>query len=138
MIVAAIPSRWLATRIGSDARAHHWNVLASSAVITGLLASGGATRLPGVCLCRWLFGVPCPFCGATHAATAALQGDLAGAFALHPVGAAAALVLAMQVPWRVLRLADGVPMSPRAGARPQRAWHALLVATAMIDWIVRL
>jgi hypothetical protein len=48
------------------------------------LAAALALRLP-VCPTASLMNVPCPGCGLTRATVAALTGDLAQAFALHPL-----------------------------------------------------
>ena len=37
------------------------------------------------CPIRWLFHIPCPFCGMTRAHLAALRLDFAAAFAYHPL-----------------------------------------------------
>ena len=83
------------------------------------------------CLWRRATGVPCPTCGATRAALAALDGRLADAFLLNPMvvlGAAAASV------WLAVRLGLGrrpaVHLSP-AGRRA--AWCVLAGAVAL-NW----
>lgn len=51
------------------------------------------------CPIRWLTGIPCPGCGLSRAYLALLRGDLAGAFAFHPLFWAVP-VLILAVLWR--------------------------------------
>ena len=53
------------------------------------------------CIFRGLTGVPCPTCGTTRAATAFLNGELAGAFAANPLAALAGLILLSVHRWRL-------------------------------------
>jgi hypothetical protein len=47
---------------------------------------------PLVCPFRWLTGVPCPACGATHAFAALVDGHLAASLAFHPAVAPGCLI----------------------------------------------
>ncbi len=48
----------------------------------------------GMAPCGWpeVYGIPCPTCGCTTAATQVVHGDVFGAFVTQPFGAAVALV----------------------------------------------
>lgn len=74
--------------------------LASAVAAVSLL---GLDRLP-VSLCGWkaFFGFPCPTCGSTRALACLAHLDLAGAFAMNPLAASAALLVAC---WAALDLA---------------------------------
>ncbi|MEI8353595.1 MAG: DUF2752 domain-containing protein [Lentisphaerota bacterium] len=58
----------------------------------------------GVCLFRWVFGVDCPGCGITRSAMALLNGDVIGAFRLHPAGPLVVSLIALIVAYLVLAL----------------------------------
>lgn len=65
-----------------------------------LVFGAGGVGLPdawSICLARRTFGLACPGCGMTRAMIALLQGDLAGAFRLHPL--APVLALEASVVW---------------------------------------
>jgi hypothetical protein len=47
---------------------------------------------PVVCPFRWITGLPCPACGATHAFAALLNGHLAASLAFHPAVAPGCLL----------------------------------------------
>ncbi|MBO7483475.1 MAG: DUF2752 domain-containing protein [Kiritimatiellae bacterium] len=104
------------------------------------LAAAGALILAAhfagfaICPVKRLFGVPCPTCGATRAALAALGGDVAGAFAMQPLAMFALLVAA---PVALLCTAAlGRERTLRAAGRIFRsplAWTAL-AAAVLANW----
>ncbi|MEA2139058.1 MAG: hypothetical protein QOG56_2208 [Solirubrobacteraceae bacterium] len=128
--------------------------VATSATVTlgatGVLSAGFA-GLP-TCLLLATTGVPCPFCGLTHAVAELGAGHLSTAIALHPLAPLAAL-LALAVPVALARRRTlAVPLPParrRTLARPlpparprsltvpaAALWS--LAALVLATWIVRL
>ncbi len=73
-------------------------------------------------------GLACPLCGMSHATVALGAGDVAGAFAFHPLFP---LVLAF-VLWGGWRMARGRPLAVRGRALPL----AGLLAGIAVVWIV--
>jgi uncharacterized protein DUF2752 len=69
-----------------------------------------------------LFGLPCPGCGLTRAASALLRGDFAGAIRLHPLTPLVVPLAAVMVSREALRFVRGGPPALRAedGARERR------------------
>lgn len=62
---------------------------------TALHPGGGSP-----CLFRWLTGMPCPACGAGRSLRAlCVEGDVAGAFLLNPLGLVLAVMLAVVPVW---------------------------------------
>ena len=92
---------WSLSRVAPDGRGH------------------GTHEQLGMDPCGWsiVYGIPCPTCGCTTAATQLLHGDVFGAFATQPFGAALALI----------GLLAGV-----------HAWMCLLRTRSFVDVIVRL
>ncbi len=92
-------------------------------------------RLPIVlCYVKALTGLPCPTCGSTRAVGRLFELDLAGAFAMNPLTAAAALALAA---WALAdlallgrRQALSVEVAPRAGTLLRVA----AVAAIVLNW----
>lgn len=111
-------------------------VLASPLLGISILATitpGGDPRT--FCPFALLTGTACPGCGMTRAASALVRGDLAGAFALHPLVLAIGIELMLAWGWFVLRRAG------RVGPISDRALNLILAVTALslvAVWMVRL
>ena len=127
MIVAALPSRWLARRIGDAERARHANILVTSFLLLGLLAMPGAAALPGYCLLRTLLGSNCPFCGVTRSMALALHGRLAVSWQVHPAGLLVVAILLVQLPLRAAVLGGRVALPYTRERRVARAVNAAVV-----------
>ncbi|MDX6681981.1 MAG: hypothetical protein QOG94_2020 [Solirubrobacteraceae bacterium] len=125
---------------------------------TGVL-SAGFVGLP-TCLLLATTGVPCPFCGLTHAVAELGAGHLSTAIALHPLAPLAAL-LALAVPVALARrrplavpparrrtlavpparrrtLAVPLPPARRLTLTVPAAALWSLAALVLVTWIVRL
>lgn len=115
-------------------------VLALAALLQVTAARDGVTilgwQLPEVCGAKRFLGVSCPGCGLTRSFVVGVRGDLAGAFALNPVGLLLLLLTAAQVPYRAARLAGWI-RRPRLAARPW-AFTLALVAALTLTFVVRL
>jgi len=109
--------------------------LAAVAIVVAIGAAAPASWRAAVlddapgCLFRAATGLPCPFCGMTHATVALGAGDLAAAHAAHPL----ALVVLLATVGLLAVVAGGHADRLLRGRRP----IALLVAIAAI-WAVRL
>jgi hypothetical protein len=110
----------------------YWGATAAAAILAAPFASRAASLVPG-CLFRSLTGLPCPTCGATHAALALSRLDLAGAVAINPLAAAAAIAfLAGGLIAGVAALA-GRPL--REPARYGPGVRLGLLAAVAMNWI---
>ncbi len=105
--------------------------LFAGAALAGLVLSVLLFWKRGIgCPIRYLTGVPCPGCGMTRAWLSALHGDLAAAFAYHPLFWAVPLAVALAL--------------ARVAARQKSIQRALNIALAAIAaativlWIIRL
>ncbi len=105
--------------------------LFTGAALAGLALSGLLFWKTGIgCPIRYATGVPCPGCGMTRAWLAVLHGDLAAAFAYHPLFWAVPLAVALAL--------------ARVAARQknfQRAFDIALAAIAVAFialWMIRL
>jgi hypothetical protein len=79
-------------------------------------------------------GLPCPACGSTRALGRLFEMDFAGAFAMNPLAAAAALVL---VPWAVADLAlltRGRALDAEIGPGAGRGLRIAAVAAVALNW----
>ena len=120
-----------------------WARRAGGALALGALVAGASHF--GLVLCPWaaLFGLPCPGCGLTRAASLLVQGEWHAALALHPLSP-------LLVPLVAAALLDAVlePLSPAqpaaARARLRRcverwqgpaAWALLLIVLGV--WLAR-
>ena len=137
MVIAVLPARWLSRHVGDAERARHLNVLVSSVGVLAALAVSGADALPGTCLFQLLAGHPCPFCGMTHAVSAAVLGHLHESWSLHPVGPFVFAVLVVQLPLRAAALARWIDLRWRRVASLERAVAAAIVAGCLAVFVVR-
>jgi len=92
-----------------------------------------------LCLVARVFHVPCPGCGMTRAAVAMAHGDVAGAFALHPLSLVlvplAIAVAAVQVA-RYVRTGSAWNAAPLS--RGTELASAALVLLLLGVWVARL
>lgn len=96
-------------------------------------------RLPQMCSMSRMFGIDCPGCGLTRSFVLAADGRLAVAFAIHPVGTIAFILLVVQIP---LRLWQGWhAMSRRSELRTgavEAIIAAMLVGAAFLWWAAKM
>ena len=62
-------------------------------------------ELPYRCVSREVLGFSCPGCGLTRAFVLTAHGSPILATEVHPLGAVGWLAIAVQIPWRVWRIA---------------------------------
>jgi hypothetical protein len=92
--------------------------------------------LPQTCASRAWFGRRCPGCGLTRSIIHLAEGDWGASWQDHRLGGLMAVVIAFQIPYRVLSLRrpDRLLIGPR--------WQALLgyalIALLMGNWLVDL
>lgn len=120
-------------------------ILGLAALLQVTPARDGVTvlgwQLPELCSAKRFFDLSCPGCGLTRSFVVGVRGDLAGSFALHPVGALLLLLTAAQVPYRAARLLGLLrPSTPVTG----RTWliplalGAAITLTFVVRIVVRL
>lgn len=114
-----------------------------SAATTATAALGAAGVLGAsftgapTCLFAAATGVPCPFCGLTHGVAQLGAGDVEAALALHPLSPLAA-VLALVVPFALLRRRSLANAHPRRSLLVAPAALAGVTGIVLMTWIVRL
>lgn len=94
----------------------HWIMLGTAAAVLVLAtalrvdAAGQVVDaffglpLPDACTFRRVTGVPCPGCGLTRCFICLMRGDVARAWGYNPSGLLLFVVVAAQVPYRMLQL----------------------------------
>jgi hypothetical protein len=126
-------SRRHPTRRNAPSRALglYWGTVAAALLFAAPLAPRAAAFLPP-CAFRSLTGLPCPTCGATHAAIALSRLDLAGAVSSNPLAVVAAIAFFAGGIVAGIGALAGRPLSePTLGPR---ARLTAIVAVA-INWI---
>ena len=81
--------------------------------------------------------IRCPFCGMTTSFSYAMHGELGKAFVAHPAGPLFVLIVALQIPYRLLLLVGKRPLFADKPRASERVWQALLVL-AILGWLIRL
>lgn len=89
--------------------------------------------LPELCGSRSLFHVDCPGCGLTRSILSLAHGDWERSLAFHRIGWVMALVIVLQIPYRIYRLHELKSRVPEV-RWPQWFGHCL-VALLMINWL---
>jgi len=132
----------------SRLRERHWSVLAISLAVIGLAyclevtesqrvaVSGWAGfPVPELCSSRMLFGVSCPGCGLTRSFVHLAHARVAESLAAHRVGWILALVIVLQIPYRIHALRQ----SPIGGLHSHwpRWVSAALIVMLIGNWILR-
>ncbi len=91
---------------------------------------------PGLCQSRVWFGWDCPGCGLTRSFIHLAHGDIAASLAVHRVGWLVALLVVLQVPYRLwaVHSADGRPLGQRA------PWVIvwLLIGLLVANWVAQI
>jgi hypothetical protein len=107
-------------------------VLLAAAPLAPLVAGG----LPA-CPLKSFTGVPCPGCGTTRAALALARLDVAAAFAVSPLAAAAwcGLIAGGLVAGARALAGRPVPSWPRFGRGGEIAWRVAVVGVLAANWV---
>lgn len=88
-------------------------------------------RMPVLCLFRRITGLPCPTCGSTRAALAALDGRPLDAISLNPL---LPLAFALLGAWIVLRVGFGRDVVLRLGRTGRIALWTIVALLVLADW----
>ena len=92
--------------------------------------------LPTLCVSRWL-GFECPTCGLTRSVVSLMAGDLNRSLAFHHFGWLIVLLILVQIPYRLTRIAlpdRRFPALERAGIAMAMITGALVI----LDWLARI
>jgi hypothetical protein len=92
--------------------------------------------LPQICASRAWFGLRCPGCGLTRAIIHVAEGDWGASWQDHRLGGLMAVVVAFQIPYRVLALRR--PDRPLIGPGWQAWLGYALIALLVGNWLVDL
>ena len=92
--------------------------------------------LPQTCFSRSWLGLKCPGCGLTRSFIHLAEGDIDASWRSHRLGALMAVVIAIQVPYRLLAMRRlGGPLLP---PRWQAAFAYALIALLLGNWLLEL
>jgi hypothetical protein len=92
--------------------------------------------LPQTCASRSVLGLKCPGCGLTRSIIHLAQGDWRASWRDHRLGALMALVIALQIPYRLLALHQ--TSRPVIARRWRTVLSYVLVALLVGNWLVDL
>ena len=92
--------------------------------------------LPQACFSRSWLGLPCPGCGLTRSIIQLAQGNWRASWQEHRLGAFMAVVITLQIPYRLLALRR--PDRPLLTDRWQAALGYALIAVLVGNWLVDL
>jgi hypothetical protein len=92
--------------------------------------------LPQTCASRSWFGVRCPGCGLTRSIIHLAEGDWWASWHAHRLGGLMAVVIALQIPYRLLALRQ--PDRPLIAPRWQAAMAYALIALLLGNWLLDL
>ncbi|MGP0069855.1 MAG: DUF2752 domain-containing protein [Isosphaeraceae bacterium] len=126
---------------------HHRQMLAAACAVAilafmlvevpdGRIAVRGFTRfpLPKACMSRTILGLKCPGCGLTRSIIHLVEGDWRASWHSHRLGGLFAVLIALQIPYRLLALRR--PDRPVIPARWLVVSAFLLVAMLLGNWLI--
>jgi hypothetical protein len=113
-----------------------WGAVAVALVALSPLAPRFARAAPA-CPVKTFAGIPCPGCGTTRAALALADLDLAAAFAVSPLAAAAwcGLILGGFAAGALAFSGRGVPALPKPTAAGDWAFRIAVVGAVAANWV---
>jgi hypothetical protein len=128
---------------------YHWVMLALSLaviVLACLLSVRGDQRvefgvlhgwpIPELCQSKALFGIDCPGCGLTRSFIYLAHGDVAASYQRHRLGWLLAIVVLLQIPYRVWAIRSG--SAAPLGTRLPWVGMWIVVLLLMANWIAKL
>lgn len=89
--------------------------------------------LPELCGSRALFGIECPGCGMTRSILSLARGDWERSLEFHRIGWVMALVIVLQIPYRIYRLHELKSKVPNS--RWPMWFGNCLIALLLINWL---
>jgi len=134
----------------TESAGYHWSLFAICTGVlllgvflqldgrTGVRLPGESIPLPEICLTKRMFHQDCPGCGLTRSVISTMRGDLRGAYAFHPVGPLMFLLIAAQIPYRLvaiwrLRSNRDAPYVPGGFMM-----LGFVLGAMIVQWIVRI
>jgi uncharacterized protein DUF2752 len=99
---------------------------------------GFGSSLPTLCMLKREFGVDCPGCGLTRCFVSMGHGQVASAWAYHPIGIAFFALLVAQIPFRLYQIQRLRRGRPELAHWTQWALLWLLVVALLGQWILRI
>ena len=99
---------------------------------------GFDTSLPTLCMLKREFGIDCPGCGLTRCFVSMGHGQVAAAWAYHPIGIAFFALLVAQIPYRLYQIRRLRQGHPELAHWTQWALLWLLVAALLGQWFWRI
>jgi hypothetical protein len=95
-------------------------------------------ELPEVCWWRRCTGVDCPGCGLTRSFVSLAHGDLSAAMHYHPLGVVLFVLVAAQLPYRLMQLARLARGHPPWTHPLLAAVLWLVTAGLLAEWLVKM
>jgi hypothetical protein len=89
--------------------------------------------LPQACASRALFGLRCPGCGLTRSIIHIAEGNWQASWHDHRLGGLMAILIAVQIPYRLYALRR--PLSPPLSARSLSAIAYVMIALLLGNWL---
>jgi hypothetical protein len=104
----------------------------------GRVALRGLPQVPllQICASRAFFRVRCPGCGLTRSLIHLAEGDYQASWRAHRLGGLLAVLIALQIPYRLLALRR--PDHPLIAPRWQVVFGYALIALVLGNWLVDL
>ncbi len=90
--------------------------------------------LPQTCMSRAIFGLRCPGCGLTRSVIHLAEGDWRASWHDHRLGGLLAVVIALQIPYRLYALCR--PGQPLLRASWQTAFGYALIVLLFGNWLL--